>query len=305
MGNPTPAVKSLTAAAPLAEASKTPPNMANKRPCQGVIGFSEDGFANCSGSGLSLPGKSGEFVNPKCKCPVAHAHEILTGLAVATGILDLAGSDNGDLAATGTTITDTLNDESPDANDRAGAIPNRTKGHGVPSVASVAKEARLRNERQGRAGNNIICATCGKRLSPKRGSRRMRFCGSACRQSAFRAKKWARRYEGSEPLRSTKNNDAGSTPCNGHYCDRAPHIFGPRHVVEPSIVVACCMKIWFRLRRLHNSRSARYRKNLLNPPQEYRPTAMHLELIDAELLAGMPSDRPARHGSPGRRHRMV
>jgi hypothetical protein len=44
---------------------------------------------------------------------------------------------------------------------------------------------------QGRAGNAITCATCGKRLCPKRGSRRMRFCGVACRQSAFCAKKWA------------------------------------------------------------------------------------------------------------------
>jgi hypothetical protein len=44
---------------------------------------------------------------------------------------------------------------------------------------------------QGRAGNDLSCATCGKRLSPKWGSRRMRFCGVACRQSAFRAKKWS------------------------------------------------------------------------------------------------------------------
>ena len=49
---------------------------------------------------------------------------------------------------------------------------------------------------QSRAGNDLSCATCGKRLSPKRGSRRMRFCGVACRQSAFRAKKWASRYRG-------------------------------------------------------------------------------------------------------------
>jgi hypothetical protein len=46
---------------------------------------------------------------------------------------------------------------------------------------------------RGRAGNAISCATCGKQLCPKRGSRRMRFCGVACRQSAFRAKKWTSR----------------------------------------------------------------------------------------------------------------
>ena len=49
---------------------------------------------------------------------------------------------------------------------------------------------------QGRAGNEMSCASCGKRLYPKRGSRRMRFCGVACRQSALRARKWASRYEG-------------------------------------------------------------------------------------------------------------
>ena len=57
---------------------------------------------------------------------------------------------------------------------------------------------------QGRAGNGISCANCGKRLRPKRGSRRMSFCSGACRQSAFRATKWASRYEGPSPLRSAQ-----------------------------------------------------------------------------------------------------
>jgi hypothetical protein len=43
---------------------------------------------------------------------------------------------------------------------------------------------------QGRAGNEMSCASCGKRLYPKRGSRRMRFCGVACRQSALRATRY-------------------------------------------------------------------------------------------------------------------
>ena len=64
MGNPTPAVKSLTAAARPGEAPKTPPNMANKRPLGQVIDFSEGGFANPSGSGLTLLKKTGEFANP-------------------------------------------------------------------------------------------------------------------------------------------------------------------------------------------------------------------------------------------------
>jgi hypothetical protein len=89
-----------------------------------------------------------------------------------------------------------------------------------------------RDTPQGRAGNDIRCANCGKRLCPKRGSRRMRFCGVACRQSAFRAKKWASRYEGPEPLRSVRNTPAESTVCNGNFGDQGSRIRGPMRVIE-------------------------------------------------------------------------
>jgi hypothetical protein len=70
----------------------------------------------------------------------------------------------------------------------------------------------------------------------------MRFCSGGCRQSAFRAKKWAARYEGPGPLRPVQNNAVASTGCSGHLRDRAiatvpcspdklplvkrPHLFG-------------------------------------------------------------------------------
>jgi hypothetical protein len=60
----------------------------------------------------------------------------------------------------------------------------------------------------------------------------MRFCGSACRQAAFRAKKWASRYEGREPLRSNRNNDIASMACNGHFRHRASGICGPMQVIS-------------------------------------------------------------------------
>ena len=85
---------------------------------------------------------------------------------------------------------------------------------------------------QGRAGNDISCATCGKRLRPKRGSRRMRFCGVACRQSAFRAKKWASRYQGPEPLRSVGNTHVGSMACKGDFGDRGWGLRGPMRAIE-------------------------------------------------------------------------
>ena len=85
---------------------------------------------------------------------------------------------------------------------------------------------------QSRAGNDLSCATCGKRLSPKRGSRRMRFCGVACRQSAFRAKKWASRYRGPGPLRSVQDTPAESRTCNGNFGDRGSGIHGPMRAIE-------------------------------------------------------------------------
>jgi hypothetical protein len=71
---------------------------------------------------------------------------------------------------------------------------------------------------------------------PKRGSRRMRFCGSACRQAAFRAKKWASRYEGREPLRSIQNNAIASMACNGHFRDRGSGICAPTRVVSRELL---------------------------------------------------------------------
>jgi hypothetical protein len=79
---------------------------------------------------------------------------------------------------------------------------------------------------QGRGGNGTFCANCDKPLRPKRGSRRMRFCCSACRQAAFRAKKWP------SPLRSAQNNAVASISCNGHLQDRASGVRGPRPVVS-------------------------------------------------------------------------
>jgi hypothetical protein len=85
---------------------------------------------------------------------------------------------------------------------------------------------------QGRAGNEISCANCGEPLRPKRGSRRMRFCCDACRQSAFRARKWASRYEGARPLRPVRNTTAGSRTCKGNFGDRGSGVRGPLRVME-------------------------------------------------------------------------
>ena len=67
---------------------------------------------------------------------------------------------------------------------------------------------------------------------PKRGSRRMRFCSVACRQSAFRAKKWTSRYEGPLPLRSVRKTTTRSRTWNGDLGDRGSGIRGPMEVIS-------------------------------------------------------------------------
>jgi hypothetical protein len=88
---------------------------------------------------------------------------------------------------------------------------------------------------QGRAGNGTHCVACGCPLHPKRGSRRQRYCSDACRQAAFRTKKWASRYETPDPLRSVENNSHKSIGCERGFGDRASHICGPAHVIESEV----------------------------------------------------------------------
>ena len=42
-----------------------------------------------------------------------------------------------------------------------------------------------------RAGDGVSCDACGTPLAPKPGSRRQRYCGSACRQPRYRVRKRA------------------------------------------------------------------------------------------------------------------
>jgi hypothetical protein len=44
---------------------------------------------------------------------------------------------------------------------------------------------------QGRGGNAATCASCGVALHPKRRCRPQEYCGPACRQAAYRARKRA------------------------------------------------------------------------------------------------------------------
>jgi hypothetical protein len=83
---------------------------------------------------------------------------------------------------------------------------------------------------RGRGGNAPTCASCGQALSPKRGSRRQRYCNDACRKRAARAEKWADRYKTPDPSGSVENNGVASTACRAGVGDRAPlEILGHGH----------------------------------------------------------------------------
>ena len=111
------------------------------------------------------------------------------------------------------------------ANDRAGGAIDFTNT--VPDRTVQA----LR-----RVGNSAACLTCGAPLHRKRAGRRPRYCGDGCKQSAFRARKWAGRYEIPAPLRNERNNDGKSTACNSRFGDLASHISGPAGVIEWELI---------------------------------------------------------------------
>ena len=87
----------------------------------------------------------------------------------------------------------------------------------------MTRDARAVRQRRllSRNGNALACTACGKAIVPKPGSRRQKYCRDACKMKAARAKKWAKRYEIPDPLRSVENIQAKSTSCKGDFGGRA------------------------------------------------------------------------------------
>jgi hypothetical protein len=80
------------------------------------------------------------------------------------------------------------------------------------------------SQEQLRNGNTTRCAQCGRILTPKRASHRLRYCSSACKKYAFRLRTLAR-------VRPTQNSTKKSNGCRGGFAGRAPAISGPKHVI--------------------------------------------------------------------------
>jgi hypothetical protein len=91
--------------------------------------------------------------------------------------------------------------------------------------------------RRGRAGNLACCEACGAALSPRRGSRRQKFCSYRCRDEARRARNYTRfsatRYPNKEKPRSVQNQPLHSRDCKDVFADRPSRINAvPRAVID-------------------------------------------------------------------------
>lgn len=97
----------------------------------------------------------------------------------------------------------------------------------------MTRDARAVRQRRllSRNGNALACATCGKAIVPKPGSRRQKYCRDACKMKAARAKKWAKRYEIPDPLRSVENSARESIPCKADFGGRAFSTRGPLNLI--------------------------------------------------------------------------
>jgi hypothetical protein len=85
-----------------------------------------------------------------------------------------------------------------------------------------------------RAGNATRCLVCGSATSPRRASRRQKYCSYHCRDEARRARNFAasgatRRGSPAIP-RSVPNNGVRSIACKAEFGDRTPiEILGHGH----------------------------------------------------------------------------
>jgi hypothetical protein len=81
-----------------------------------------------------------------------------------------------------------------------------------------------------RNGNAPTCTVCAGAITPKRASRRQKYCSYACRDEARRARNFEILGRTRGIPRSVENSDSKSTPCEDDFAGRA--------VAEPPIVTA-------------------------------------------------------------------
>ena len=96
-----------------------------------------------------------------------------------------------------------------------------------------------------RAGNATGCLVCGSAITPRRASRRQRYCSYRCRDEARRARNFAASgatRRGSPAIRRPDENPSSiSTTCKGGFAGRAPSIIGPQVVIATEIIAG---RIW-------------------------------------------------------------
>jgi hypothetical protein len=107
----------------------------------------------------------------------------------------------------------------------------------APSTREQSRHQRF--TRAGRAGNALVCSNCGVALTPKRASRRQRYCSYKCRDEARRARNFAisatTRRGGPLIPRPVQNNSVRSSTCEGSFHNRASDIVALRAAIEVEI----------------------------------------------------------------------
>jgi hypothetical protein len=122
-------------------------------------------------------------------------------------------------------------------------LPTSSDCSAVPAKTATGAPGQISGQKRGfagRAGNALVCSNCGVALTPKRASRRQRYCSYKCRDEARRSRNFAisattRRGRPAIP-RSVENSGVGSTPCKADFDDRASGIVGARAVIDVEIL---------------------------------------------------------------------
>src|SRR6266700_5950767 len=112
-------------------------------------------------------------------------------------------------------------------------LPRATAGlSGFGSAASRSLPAKTPPK-----SREQVCQHCGEETrSGKRSGRKAIYCSPACKQAAFRARKWAGRYRTPDPLRNTSKTPVISSTSTGVFRGRGIDLGGLEPAVRECII---------------------------------------------------------------------
>jgi hypothetical protein len=116
-------------------------------------------------------------------------------------------------------------------------LPRATAGlSGLCSAAQQNGPANNTNRHRQQV-HRAECDHCGEEIrSTKRSGRKASYCSRACKQAAFRARKWAGRYGTPDPLRNASKTHVFSSTSTGVFRGRGVDLGGVEPVVRERII---------------------------------------------------------------------